>query len=469
MALYHFHVGQVKRSAGQSVVESAAYRAGERLYSERYGEYSDYTRKGGVVYTEILLPPNAPREYADRQTLWNAVEAAERGKNAQLAYSFDIALQNEFTLEENIALARKFLLDNFVSRGMIADFAVHQPDKAGGIENPHFHVLCPIRPLNPDGSWGAKQRRVYRENGKFDAVPTTDWGRPETLEEWREAWAALCNAKFKEKELECRIDHRSYEKQGVDQAPTIHEGVAVRQMEAKGIATDKGERNRWIRSANAMLSTLREKIKALTIWLTELRAESQSPTLAALLTDYYDARNAGAWSNKAKISNLKRFAAAAAYLQENSLHTSDDLQTRLDSLNTRLRSVKSNLDAKHSRMKELRDLLRYADQYERSKPVHDQLNAIKWKSKREQFKAEHESELKRFYLARRKLTDGIHTAKWQRELDALEQECEAEYAKYKPLRDEMKTLLDVKHCVDRALSGEKGEGRKTRLFTGKTI
>lgn len=175
----------MKRSAGQSVVESAAYRAGERLYSERYGEYSDYTRKGGVVYTEILLPSHAPREYADRQTLWNAVEAAERGKNAQLAYSFDIALQNEFTLEENIALARRFLLDNFVSRGMIADFAVHQPDKAGGIETPHFHVLCPIRPLDPDGTWGAKQRRVYREDGKFDAVSTTDWGKPETLEEWR--------------------------------------------------------------------------------------------------------------------------------------------------------------------------------------------------------------------------------------------------------------------------------------------
>ena len=467
MALYHFHVGQVKRSAGQSVIESAAYRAGERLYSERYGEYSDYTRKGGVVYTEILLPSHAPREYADRQTLWNAVEAAERGKNAQLAYSFDIALQNEFALEENIALARRFLLDNFVSRGMIADFAVHRPDKAGGIENPHFHVLCPIRPMNPDGSWGAKQQRVYREDGKFDAVPTTDWGKPETLEDWRKAWAELCNTKFKDKGLGCRIDHRSYEKQGIDQAPTVHEGVAVRQMEAKGIATDKGERNRWIRSAHAMLRTRREKIKALTGWLEEIRAEldkSQQPTLAALLTDYYDARNAGAWSNKAKISNLKRFAAAAAYLQENSLHTLDDLQTRLDSLNTRLRSVKSNLDAKHSRMKELRDLLRYADQYERSKPVHDQLNAIKWKSKREQFKVEHESELRQFYLARRKLTDGIHAAEWQRELDALEQECEAEYAKYKPLRDEMKTLLDVKHCVDRALSGEKDKGRETRLL-----
>ena len=464
MALYHFHVGQIKRSAGRSAVEAAAYRAGEKLDSEYYGQVSDYTRKGGVMYTEILLPPHAPHGYADRQMLWNAVEDVEHNKNAQLAYSFDIALQNEFTMEENIELARKFLLDNFVSRGMIADFAVHQPDKDGGISNPHFHVMCPIRPLNPDGTWGAKQRRVYREDGKFDAVPTTNWGKPETLEEWRGAWAELCNAKFKDKGLECRIDHRSYEKQGIDQASTVHEGVAVRQMEAKGIATDKGERNRWIRSANAMLRTLREKIKALTIWLTELRAEPQQPTLAALLTDYYDARNAGAWSNKAKVSNLKRFAASAAYLQENDLHTLDDLQARLDLLRKRLHGVKSNLDAKHSRMKELRDLLRYADQYERLKPIHDQLGALKWKSKREQFKTEHESELRQFYLVRRKLADGIHTAEWQRELEALKQDCEDEYAKYRPLRDEMKKLLDVKYCVDRALSGEKDKGHETRLL-----
>ena len=93
MALYHFHVGQIKRSAGRSAVEAAAYRAGKKLYSEYYGLVSDYTRKGGVVYSEILLPPHAPREYADRQTLWNSVEDAERNKNAQLAYSFDIETQ----------------------------------------------------------------------------------------------------------------------------------------------------------------------------------------------------------------------------------------------------------------------------------------------------------------------------------------------------------------------------------------
>ena len=82
MALFHLSVTQTKRSAGQSAIASAAYRAGERLYSEYYGEYSDYPRKGGVICSDILLPSHAPPEYADRQTLWNAVEKAERGKNA---------------------------------------------------------------------------------------------------------------------------------------------------------------------------------------------------------------------------------------------------------------------------------------------------------------------------------------------------------------------------------------------------
>lgn len=432
MSLYHFHVGQIKRSAGRSAVECAAYRAGEKLYSEYYGQVSDYTRKGGVMHAEILLPPHAPRGYADRQTLWNAVEEAERNKNTQLSYSFDIALQNEFSLDENIALARQFLRDNFVSRGMIADFAVHQPDRENGISNPHFHVMCPIRPLNLDGIWGAKQRRVYRADGKFDAVPTTDWGKPETLEAWRAAWAALCNAKFEEKGLPDRIDHRSYERQGVEQIPTVHEGVAVRQMEAKGIVTDKGEHNRWIRSATAMLRTLGERIKTLVDWLSDTRVKldkPQSPSLGKLLADYYDERNAGAWSNKAKVGNLKRLTSAIAYLNENGLHTLADLEARLASLHAALDKTKAELDTNKKRSKELRELLRYAESYKRFKPLHDRLRAIKWKSKREQFTAEHESELRQFYHARRKLPDGIHTAEWQRQLATLEREDAAAYAK----------------------------------------
>ena len=234
MALFHFTVTQTKRSKGQSAIASAAYRSGEKLYSEYYGEYSDYTRKRGVICSDILLPPHAPKEYADRQTLWNAVEKAERGKNAQLAYSFEISLQNEFSLEENIALAREFLFREFVSRGMTVDVSFHEKEcEDGGTPNPHFHFLCPIRPMEQDGTWGIKQRREYvldeegnrirDANGKyvFNAVPTTDWGSPETLEHWREAWAEMCNAKFAEKGIDVRIDHRSYERQGVDLLPTI--------------------------------------------------------------------------------------------------------------------------------------------------------------------------------------------------------------------------------------------------------
>ena len=331
MALFHFHVGQVKRSKGQSAVAAAAYRAGEKLYSEYYGESSDYTQKGGVICSEILLPPQAPAAYKDRETLWNAVEKAERGKKAQLAYSFDIALQNELTIEENIALASEFLIEQFVSRGMVVDYAIHAPDKKdGGIPNPHFHVLCPIRPIGPDGKWGDKQRRVYRlddagnpipgKDGKplFDAVPTTDWGKAETLEEWRAAWASMVNAKFEEKALDCRIDHRSYARQGKDQIPTQHEGVAVRQMEARGIITEKGELNRWIKATNATLANLRRKVRELLASVKAIREEltkPREPTLAELLSGYYHSRNVGAWSQKAKTNNLKEFSQVVGPLQ----------------------------------------------------------------------------------------------------------------------------------------------------------
>ena len=124
-----------------------------------------------------------------------------------------------------------------------------------------------------------------------------------------------------------RVDHRSYERQGVERHPTVHEGVAVRQMEARGIVTNKGERNRWIKSANAMLRSLRDMIKELAAWLTGTRVRPESmPSLAKLLMEYIDKRNAGAWSNKAKVGNLKRASKAMSYLSEHKLHTLDDLE-----------------------------------------------------------------------------------------------------------------------------------------------
>ena len=370
MALFHFTVTQTKRSKGQSAIASAAYRSGEKLYSEYYGEYSDYTRKRGVICSDILLPPHAPKEYADRQTLWNAVEKAERGKNAQLAYSFEISLQNEFSLEENIALAREFLFREFVSRGMTVDVSFHEKEcEDGGTPNPHFHFLCPIRPMEQDGTWGIKQRREYvldeegnrirDANGKyvFNAVPTTDWGSPETLEHWREAWAEMCNAKFAEKGLDVRIDHRSYERQGVDLLPTIHEGATVRAMEKKGIRTEKGEFNRWIKATNAVIKDIRKKISLLFDWITEIKAElakPQTPDLVSLLNDYYTQRKAGAYSQKGKISNLKEMNETYNYLRANCIYTLEDLKSRLQSHRTTVDGLKTTMDSQNARMKAIR-------------------------------------------------------------------------------------------------------------------
>lgn len=239
----------------------------------------------------------------------------------------------------------------------------------------------------------------------------------------------------------------------------------MRQMEAKGIMTDKGEHNRWIRSATTMLRTLGERIKTLVDWLRDAHMKLDkpySPSLGKLLADYFHARSVGAWSEKTKVGNLKRLTSAIAYLNENGLHTLDDLEARLDSLHLSLNELKTVLDANKKWSKELRDWLRYAEQYKCFKPLYDELCAIRWKPKREQFKSEHESELRQFYMARRKLPGGIHISDWQQELDAMERESNTAYAKYKRFRDELVGLLDVKYCVDRALSAREDKGRLSR-------
>ena len=471
MAIFHFTVTQTKRSKGQSAIASAAYRSGERLYSEYYGEYSDYTRKGGVICSDILLPPHAPKEYADRQTLWNAVEKAERGKTAQLAYSFEISLQNEFSLDENIALARKFLLEQFVSRGMTVDVSFHEKEhEDGGTPNPHFHFLCPIRPIEQDGKWGLKQRRVNAldedgnrirdQNGEFvfNAVPTTDWGSPETLEHWRQTWAEMCNAKFAEKGLDVRIDHRSYERQGVDLLPTIHEGATVRAMEKKGIRTEKGEFNRWIRATNAVIRDIKKKITSLIGWIADMKAElakPQTPDLVSLLNAYYTQRKTGAYSQKGKISNLKEMNETFNYLRANGIYTLEDLESRVNEHSSTTESLKKTLDGQTARMKEIKRLYDYSATFQSLKPVYDGLQKIKFEKPRAKYKAEHADELKMFYTARRKLTeefpDGkVDMKKLSAEYDRLEQEHSTTYGKFKTVRDDLHRLWKVKSCVDTA-------------------
>ena len=462
---------------------AAAYRAGEKLHSTYYGEDSDYTRKGGVICSEILLPSHAPSEYADRETLWNAVEKAERGKKAQLAYSFDIALQNEFSMQENIDLARQFLLDNFVNRGMVADFAVHQPDKEdGGISNPHFHVMCPIRPIEPDGRWGNKQRREYvlDEHGErvldeagnyvFNAVPTTDWGKPETLEAWRQSWAELCNAMFSEKNLDCRIDHRSFARQGVDLIPTQHEGPTVRAMEAKGIRTDKGNLNRFIRKTNALLREAKEKITALIGWLKDVKAElakPQPPMLNDLLALHCSIRNKSAYSNKAKNANLQRYAEAFNFLQSKNLYTVDDLETTLHSMQDKIDTLKKSASAKQSRIKEVNELLRMVDYYKSGKPAADKLKSIRFEKSRQKYKAEHDDELRTFYMAERKLKSYFKGGKlpitaWRREREQLKQEYRDIQTEFSPLHADAKKLWAIHYNIYEVQHEQERQNTATR-------
>jgi len=214
-------------------------------------------------------------------------------------------LQNELTLDENIELARAFCWEQFVARGMIVDLAVHEGKSKNEDEpdNPHFHVLAPIRPFTEKGSWGNKQKREYvlDEDGNrikdakgkdiFNAVSTTGWNDPELLKEWRRAWTEKVNEKFRECHMAARIDHRSYKEQGIDLIPTIHEGYEVRAMEKKGIKTIIGELNRAIRQFNQMFISLKESIQWMKTAYEEMKSEldrRQNPTLLESLQDYYD-------------------------------------------------------------------------------------------------------------------------------------------------------------------------------------
>lgn len=363
-------------------------------------------------------------------------------------------------------------MEHFISRGMIVDFAIHQPDvEDGGISNPHFHVMCPIRPLDEHGRWGNKQRREYLldESGErirdeagnyvFNAVPTTDWGSPETLEAWRAAWAEMCNAKFAEKGLDARIDHRSFERQGIEQLPTVHEGPTVRAMEQKGIRTDKGDLNRWIKATNNLIRNLKKKIASLLDWLKEAHEElnkPQAPNLAQLLSEYYTRRNTGAWSQKAKTGNLKEFNQTANFLMQNKLYTVEDLHERVSVLNNQIDALKSSLRGKSNRMKELDDLLRMVQFYTEGKPVADKLATIKWKGKREQFAAENENALRLYHMAERKLKPYFKEGKlpitaWRKERDRLEQEYKVGQTELSPIYAEVKSFRQIKYKVEQVI------------------
>jgi len=288
LAIYHCSIKTISRGKGQSAIAAAAYRAGEKIVSEYDGRTNDYTRKGGIVHTEIILPANAPAEYQDRAVLWNAVEKIEKAKNSQLAREIQLALPVELSHMQNVNLVREYVKKNFTDKGMCADIAIH--DTKDG--NPHAHIMLTMRPFNEDKTWGDKQKKVYNldKNGnkiydpkkrqyKCSKVQTTDWNEQTKAEEWREAWATTANKYLEIANHAERIDHRSYERQGIEQIPTIHLGVAAHQMEQRGIQTERGNINRAIKFANQKLRNLKIKITELKSDIETLLAEKVTPSV----------------------------------------------------------------------------------------------------------------------------------------------------------------------------------------------
>ena len=307
----------VSRGAGRSAVAASAYLSCSRMLNEYDGVQHDYTRKQGLAWQAVFLPPMAPPEWQDREKLWNAVEEAEKTKDSRLAREFVAALPIELSRQQQIELLQNFIREQFVAEGMCADVAIHDTDG----HNPHAHTLLTVRPLTETGAWQYKTEKEYlcvkdgeergftasefksaqaegwekqypykvgkkkvymtpsaaQEQGyvRMDKHPKSTrygrqnpisarWNSEEQLLVWREAWATAANRCLKLADHDSRIDHRSHAERGLEERPTIHEGVAAQALERRGIISDRCELNRQIKADNALLRELKAEVKKLT-------------------------------------------------------------------------------------------------------------------------------------------------------------------------------------------------------------
>ena len=316
MAIYHMQAKVVSRGSGRSAVAASAYMSCSRMYNDYDGIQHDYTRKQGLIYQEVMLPPMAPLEWNDREQLWNAVEETEKTKDSRLAREFVVALPVELDKDSNISLLQDFIKKNFVDMGMCADFAIHDTDG----HNPHAHILLTVRPLNENGTWQYKTEKEYlcikdgeekgftasefktaqkqgwekqyrykvgkkkeyltssvaQEKGyeRIDKHPKSSrygrqnpiseqWNSDEQLCIWRANWADAVNKMLARNQINATIDHRSFADQGITEQPTIHEGYIAQNMEKKGMIADRCEINRRVRADNRILRELKTQIKKL--------------------------------------------------------------------------------------------------------------------------------------------------------------------------------------------------------------
>jgi hypothetical protein len=265
VAIYHYDCSIIKRSLGSSSVGSAAYRSSEKILDEKTGIPRDYTKKKGVLHTEIITPDNVPDWAQNRHQLWNAVEAVEKRKDSQLAREIMVALPNELTKAQRLELVRNYITEQFTTKGMIADLAIHAPNRKGDNRNYHAHILLTMRKITAEG-FGNKER---------------GWNAKANIYQWREQWQHHTNRMLREAGLDCQIDCRSHAKKGLDKEPLLHLGVHATALERKGIQTEIGNENRAIESRNNLREKLRYELYEVNKEINNILPEKNEQTLSA--------------------------------------------------------------------------------------------------------------------------------------------------------------------------------------------
>ena len=470
----HYSIKISKRSKGQSAVAQAAYQSGDRLFSERDNKTKYYSDKRDIIYTEILLPVNAPHEYADRNTLWNAVEAVENNWNSQLARRFEIALPIELSMEQSADLIREHCMEQFVSKGMIADIAIHDPDPPG--HNPHAHVMLTMRPMDEKGRWMEKAHREYilDENGdrvrdekgkwKFRKVPTVDWNERSNAEIWRHAWEETQNRYLEAAGRSERISMKSYQRQGIDRIPTVHMGPAVTAMERRGIMTNIGNLNRDIKSANVLMGVLKRTILRLMNWLAEIRQAiteidmkpKEIPLVTLLEQSFEESITDRLGIKRTTQGEVQKFSAVTNYMRDHSVLTVEDLDSRLAVLSSEGIPIREEMKNITSRIRTIEKLIEYGDSRASLDAVHDEYLRIHWKGKKEKFAAEHRDELDAWNKADRYMRKNLPGKDYSS--DALRAELSALYAelsslneKIRPQQEETEMLKEVRSYVKKLL------------------
>ena len=474
MAIYHLCIKIISRGKGKSAVAASAYRSGEKIKNEYDGIVHDFTRKGGIAHTEILLPQNAPQEFSGRGTLWNSVEKIEKSKNSQLAREIEVALPKELDREKQIELVREYVKENFVKVGMCADIALH--DKNDG--NPHAHILLTMRPLNEDTTWGAKSKKEYilDENGekvklkngnyKTRKINTTDWNEQDKAEEWRKAWADITNKYLEENSIQEKVDHRSYQRQGIEQIPTIHMGVSASQMEKKGIATDRGNINREIKHQNKILKEIARRIKTLLNWIRgigkEEKAETDNlkstlPPKESLLSVFGNLIRKNADNHN---TDLEKYIESYQFLKEKNIISASELKENIVTLRDKNYKTTRAIKDTEKQIDDKTQLIDQAEKYLKYKDTYKAYTKLK-KNKQDTFYNEHTAEIILFESAKKYLKEHLgeskilNVSKWKSEIGTLRKEKNNLYNQILEIREKVEQAEKVKNCIEQLQVQEK--------------